>query len=175
MRALNAPHRAASLAASLVAGLIVAMSLSGPVLAQSRRSNATGAIQVERALTLSNVQSMSFVATRRNVDGAAAPNGTAADPTGDASDTPAVIDITGDPGRVYRIQLPTTIDTQLSEGVISGFQVWSETVGDVSKTMTGRLNADGHDRLRISGVLTTAHGMIITDVQTAVPVNIDYE
>lgn len=169
MRVLNAPR--------IAAGLVLTAVLSAsPVLAQSRGATATGSIQVERALTLSNVQSMSFVATRRNVDqGATAPNGTNTDPTGDASDTPAVIDITGDPGRVYRIQLPEAIDTQLSEGVISGFQVWSETVGDVSKTMTGRLNAEGHDRLRISGVLTTAHGMIITDVQTAVPVNIDYE
>jgi hypothetical protein len=161
---------------SITLGLTVAsVMFASPALAQSRGATATGALQVERALTLSNVQSMSFVATRRNVDEAGAPNGTAADPTGDASDAPAVIDITGDPGRVYRIQLPATIDTDLSAGVISGFQVWSETVGDVSKTMTGRLNAEGHDRLRISGVLTTAHGMLITDVQTAVPVNIDYE
>ncbi len=168
MRDLNVP--------GLTAVAILAIAVSGsPALAQSRRANATGAIQVERALTLSNVQSMSFVATRRNADGAPAPNATTADPNRDASDAPAVIDITGDPGRVYRIQLPETIDTQRSAGVISGFQVWSETVGDVSRTMTGRLNAEGHDRLRISGVLTTASGMIITDVQTAVPVNIDYE
>ncbi len=154
-----------------------ALLLPPPAMAQaappSRRANATGAIQVERALTLSNVQSMSFVATRRNLDRGTG-NGVEAT-NADASDAPAVIDITGDPGRVYRIQLPATIDTTLSDGVISGFQVWSETVGDVSRTMTGRLNAEGHDRLRISGILTTAHGMVITDVQTAVPVNIDYE
>ena len=170
MRMPKTPNRA--LIASL--GLIL-VTPAGPVLAQSRGATATGAIQVERALTLSNVQSMSFVATRRNVDEAAAPNGTNTGADGDTSDAPAVIDITGDPGRVYRIQLPETIDTDLSEGVITGFQVWSETVGDVSTTMAGRLNAEGHDRLRISGVLTAARGMIITDVQTAVPVSIDYE
>jgi hypothetical protein len=151
----------------LVLGLVILS--AAPALGQTRV--ATGAIQVERALTLSNVQSMSFVATRRNVDNGAP----VAAGDGDVSDTPAVIDITGDPGRIYRIQLPDAIDTELSHGVINGFRIWSETVGDVSATMTGRLNAEGHDRLRISGILTTAHGMIITDIQTAVPVSIDYE
>jgi hypothetical protein len=149
--------------------LVLTGSAAGPAGAQTR--NATGAIQVERALKLSTVQSMSFIATRRNIDdGAPVTRG-----DGDASDAPAVIDIAGDPGRVYRIQLPEAIDTELAQGVITGFRVWSETVGDVSTTMTGRLNAEGHDRLRISGVLSTAHGVIITDVQAAVPVNIDYE
>lgn len=163
---MRIPQKTLTGALLLPLGLILAM--AGPALAQSRRAEATGAIQVERALTLSNVQSMTFAANRRTASNDPAANA-------DTSDVPAVIDITGDPGRVYRIQLPSTIDTELSEGVISGFQVWSETVGDVTRTMTGRLNAEGHDRLRISGVLTTARGMIITDVQTAVPVNIDYE
>lgn len=148
--------------------LAILMAIAPPVMAQSRV--ATGAIQVERALTLSNVQSMSFVATRRTVAAT-----TGVEETSGASAAPAVIDITGDPGRIYRIQLPEAISAEIANSVIDGFQVWSDTMGDVSTTMTGRLNSEGHDRLRISGVLTTTAGMVITDVSAAVPVSIDYE
>ena len=66
--------------------------LENAAFLQMTGANATGAIQVERALTLSNVQSMSFVATRRNVDNGTG-NGVEAT-NADASDAPAVIDIT---------------------------------------------------------------------------------
>lgn len=147
---------------------ILALFIAAPTMAQTRV--ATGTIQIERALTLSNVQSMSFVATRRNLGGASIVEEPAA-----ASTAPAVIDITGDPGRVYKIQLPETINAEAADTVIDGFKVWSETMGDVTTTMSGRLNSEGHDRLLISGVLTGASGMIISNVSAAVPVSIDYE
>lgn len=147
---------------------LLAMLVAAPALSQTRV--ATGTIRVERALTLSNVQSMSFVATRRSIGGATIVEEPAA-----ASTAPAVIDITGDPGRIYKIQLPETISAEVADTVIDGFQVWSETMGDVTTTMSGRLNSEGRDRLLISGVLTGATGMIITNVSAAVPVSIDYE
>ena len=68
-----------------------------------------------------------------------------------------------------------TVSAEVADTVIDGFQVWSETMGDVTTTMSGRLNSEGRDRLLISGVLTGASGMIITNVSAAVPVSIDYE
>lgn len=152
----------------LLALIVIAVAFAAPAMAQTRV--ASGTIQIERALTLSNIQPMSFLATRRNVAG----TGVVEEPGG-ASTAPALIDITGDPGRLYRIQLPEAVNAEIADSVIDGFQVWSETMGDVTRTMTGRLNSEGHDRLRISGVLTTTAGMVITDVSTAVPVSIDYE
>lgn len=153
---------------SLFALTLMSLAIAAPAVAQTRV--ATGSIQVERALTLSNVQSMSFLATRRNVGGSTIVE----EPIGPSS-APAVIDITGDPGRVYRIQLPEAISADVTDTIIDGFQVWSETMGDVTTTMSGRLNSDGRDRLLISGVLTALSGVVITDVSTAVPVSIDYE
>ena len=147
---------------------LLALLIAAPAMAQTRVG--TGSIQVERALTLSNVQSMSFVATRRNIAGSSMVEEPAA-----ASTAPAVIDITGDPGRIYKIQLPETVSAEVADTVIDGFQVWSETMGDVTTTMSGRLNSEGRDRLLISGVLNAASGMIITNVSAAVPVSIDYE
>ena len=152
----------------LIPATLLALLIAAPTIAQTRV--ATGSIQVERALTLSNVQSMSFVATRRNIAGSSMVEEPAA-----ASTAPAVIDITGDPGRIYKIQLPETVSAEVADTVIDGFQVWSETMGDVTTTMSGRLNSEGRDRLLISGVLTGASGMIITNVSAAVPVSIDYE
>ena len=152
----------------LIPATLLALLIAAPTIAQTRV--ATGSILVERALTLSNVQSMSFVATRRNIAGSSMVEEPAA-----ASTAPAVIDITGDPGRIYKIQLPETVSAEVADTVIDGFQVWSETMGDVTTTMSGRLNSEGRDRLLISGVLTGATGMIITNVSAAVPVSIDYE
>ena len=112
------------------------------------------------------------MAARRNIQSTAS---TAAEPTTGASSAPAVIDIIDDPGRIYRVQIQEGINAEIDEGVIHGFQVWSETMGDVSTTVTGRLNDEGHYRLRISGVLTTTASGFVTNVSTAVPVGIDYE
>ena len=153
---------------SLVVLGVLALATAEPAMAQTRM--ATGSIRVERALTLTNVQPMSFLATRRNTAGPVI-----ADTPAAGSTAPAVIDITGDPGRVYRIQLPDAISAEIDNSVIGRFRIWSQTMGDVSTTLTGRLNGEGRDRLLISGVLTLTSGMAISDISTAVPVSIDYE
>ena len=148
--------------------LILAVFAASPSLAQTR--TATGAIQIERALTMTSVQPMTFVAAPRNLQGANGANGS----EDGAASAPAIIDITGDPGRIYRIRLPPSIDAQ-GGGLIDGFRVWSETAGDVSRTLAGRLNDQGTDRLHITGALTHVSTLAFSDLRAAVPVRVDYE
>jgi len=148
---------------------ILAVFAASPSLAQTR--TATGAIQIERALTMTSVQPMTFVAAPRNLQGANGVNGSEEAP----ASAPAIIDITGDPGRIYRIRLPPSIEAQAGKGLIDGFRVWSETAGDVSRTLAGRLNDQGTDRLHITGALTHVSTLAFSDMRAAVPVRVDYE
>ena len=160
------PQRHGPVMKTLIRLAVAALTIhAAPALAQTR--TATGSIQIERALTMSSVQPMSFVAARRNIQAAAGEDS--------AVGTPAVIDITGDPGRIYRIRLPASIEAETGEGLIDGFRVWSETAGDVSRTLAGRLNEQGTDRLHISGSLSHVAGVSFTDLRAAVPVSVDYE
>lgn len=135
---------------------------AGNVLAQSRM--AEGAITIERALTVSTVRPLSF--GRTSADGVPLPAGLATD---------AVIQITGDPGRVYRVRLPAAVRTESPAATIDSFTIRSDNSGDISETLTARMDLAGQDRLHISGSLRQSSGIIITDVTAAIPLSVDYE
>ena len=148
-----APASCLALALSLVAT---------PLLAQSQTS--TGSITIERALTVDALRPMAFRGP-----------GSSIDPISSNVVTEAVVEVTGDPGRVYRVSLPRSIDADLIGSVSDTFTLRSENLGDITETMTSRMNADGFDRLYIGGRLRGKSAVLITGVVTAVPVTVDYE
>lgn len=147
----------------LVTSLMLAgLAFATPGLAQTRSASAS--MTIERALTVNTVRPMVF-----------------GDPTGafevDGSDivTEAVIEVTGDPGRVYRVTLPVSIDVGSSGSKIDTFTLWSENSGDITTSLTARMNALGSDRLYIGGHLRGFQGLSVSGVTSAVPMGIDYE
>lgn len=145
---------------SLISLIILAW--SGDAAAQSRLADST--IVIERALTLSSVRPLTFARSSAN---GGAPHS--------AGFEEAVIQVTGDPGRLYRVRLPETIATSTPGTTIDGFTIWSDSSGDISRTLSGRIDATGRDRLRIGGSLRHSSGIILTDVTAAIPVSVDYE
>jgi Domain of unknown function (DUF4402) len=146
-------------------GLILTLMLAAPAgeaLAQSRMAD--GAITVERALTISTVRPLSF--GRTSADGVPLPSGVTTD---------AVIQITGDPGRVYRVRLPVAITTSTPDATIDSFTIRSDNSGDISETLTARMDQTGQDRLHIGGSLRQSSAIVITDVIAAIPLSVDYE
>lgn len=141
---------------------LVMLAWSGEAAAQSRLADST--IVIERALTLSAVRPLTFARS--------SPNGGALHSAGFEE---AVIQVTGDPGRLYRVRLPETIATSTPGTIIDGFTVWSDSSGDISRSLSGRIDATGRDRLRIGGSLRHSNGIILTDVTAAIPVSVDYE
>lgn len=89
--------------------------------------------------------------------------------------SPAIFEISGDPGRAYRIRLPDTVVAGDPNIIVDHLTIFSQTSGDVSKTLIGRINADGHDRLYIGGLLRRTTKLVVAPVTTTVPISLDYE
>jgi Domain of unknown function (DUF4402) len=136
--------------------------LAGQVQAQSR--SAVSALTIERPLQVSTVRPLTF--------GPSQVDGSIAAPTGP---TEAVIQVTGDPGRIYRVRLPAAIATGVPGATIDGFTIWSDTSGDISQTLTAKMDNTGHDRLRIGGSLRRSGTLVLTEVVAALPLSVDYE
>ncbi|MFC5344411.1 DUF4402 domain-containing protein [Brevundimonas staleyi] len=146
----------------LVTLTVVALcAMAAPALAQQRP--ATASITIERALTVTGIRPMGFEATGGQVD--AVGGGT----------TEAIIEVTGDPGRIYRVQLPGSIKADGLGSMIDTFTLRSDNSGDISETLTARMDANGFDRLHVGGRLRRAPGLVITEVSAAIPLSIDYE
>ncbi len=147
----------------IILGIGIAFStLPHEVLAQSRLVES--AVTVERALTISTVRSLSF--GRIPANGATIPA---------SGSTDAIIQVTGDPGRQYRVRLPAAIMTSTPGVTVDSFTIWSDNSGDIANTLTARMDGSGQDRLRIGGSLRRSSALVITDVTTAIPLSVDYE
>lgn len=140
---------------------------AGPVLAQesdaTRRAGAS--LTIERPVTVAAVRPMTFSpivssGVRATVRAPAAA---------------AIIQVTGDPGRVYTVTLPAWITDNPELYSVGSFTVISENSGDITQSLTAQMNAEGSDRIEIRGLLLQADGVTLTNVTTAVPVNVDYE
>lgn len=141
---------------------IALATLAGHVQAQSR--NAVAALTIERPLQVSTVRPLTF--------GPSQVDGSIPAPTGP---TEAVIQVTGDPGRIYRVRLPMAIATGVPGATIGDFTIWSDTSGDISQTLTAKMDQTGQDRLHIGGSLSRSGTLVLTEVAAAVPVSVDYE
>ncbi len=151
--------------------------LAAPAAAQTRQASA--AVTVERAVGVSQISRMIFNATATEdatiTSAATAPSPeetTLVSSRAMAADAPAVIRISGDPGRAYRINLPRSISDPDTNATITDFSVWSDNSGDITETLSARMDQTGRDTLRVSGVLSV---VAISDVSAAVPITVNYE
>jgi hypothetical protein len=147
-----------------VACAFAACAMGGHAFAQSTAASSGASITIENGLNLTAIRPLIFAAptdaARRSVL---------------TPGSPAVIEISGDPGRLYRIRLPDFIATD-GGAVIENLTVVSEMSGDVSRTLIARMNAEGHDRLFIGGKLRRPKALAERDRTVAViPVQVDYE
>lgn len=89
-------------------------------------------------------------------------------------DAPAEVQVTGDPGRVYRIRVPTTLVAQDGDVIVENLKIWSRNTGDVSQTRVAYMDLEGRDLLRITGRLRVEGGEVVLD-SISLPLSIDYE
>lgn len=147
--------------ALLLAGLIVV----APAVAAAQSETGAATLTVQRGLSIATVSPMRLQPSEPGV--ALSVSGS------NLVDAPAMIQISGDPGRVYRIRLPQD-DADQGVAVIQDLKIWSATSGDISETRVARLDLLGHDMLRVSGRLRVRlddEG----DPIAALPLSIDYE
>lgn len=131
-----------------------------PQTSAANESQARAAMTVQRSLSVATISPMRF---ERDAGAAAL----SAQNDGMTTERPAVIRLSGDPGRAYRIRLPRR---EASFDAVEGLQILSANDGDISLSLGGRLNAQGHDVLEIRGRLRAQTGHV-----AALPLSIDYD
>ena len=89
-------------------------------------------------------------------------------------DAPALIRVSGDPGRLYRIRIPLTSDLASGAARINDLRILSVNAGDVSMSGVARMDHQGQDLLQISGSLRTSDNGR-AETPPALPLSIDYE
>lgn len=141
--------------------LLGSMAVGGPAAAQSR-AEASAGLQIQRGLNISAASPMQFQAGS-SARGAATPG-----------DTPAVIVVSGDPGRLYRLRLPQFVSAPGGGALIEMLEVRSRSSGDISKSRVGRIDGSGSDILTIRGRLM---GRMASEakVTLAIPMSLDYD
>lgn len=137
---------------------LAALAAPSAVSAQSARGSAT--LTVESPLTVAPTAPLRLKGQTSGeaptVEGALA-----------LADAPTVVMVGGDPNRVYRVRIPNA-----SAGDQQAVRIISDNAGDVSDSGVGRLDAQGRDRLHITG-----YNGALTEVQgrPTIPLSIVYE
>lgn len=146
--------------------LILAVLIAGlPTVAAAQTERPTATLTVQRSLSISTVSPMRLQPET--------PEAGLSVTGSNLIDAPAMIRISGDPGRVYRIRLPQA-DADQGGSVIEELKIWSATSGDISETRVARLDLQGRDLLRVSGRLRVRLDEEGEPV-AALPLSIDYE
>lgn len=138
------------------------LTCASPILAQEP---ARATLSVERSLSIASVRPIQL-----SPDDTVATLSMRADIQPNA---PAVISVTGDPGRVYRIRVPDNLTSVEGVALVEDLRIWSENTGDISDTRTSRMDFEGRDLLRVSGRVRPAAG--VAEHFAALPLSIDYE
>ncbi|WP_122464520.1 MULTISPECIES: hypothetical protein [Brevundimonas] len=153
---------------SLTLLIIALLGLASPALAEPRSETAARAsLTVVRGLQVGTVSPMQLrprPGVRDDFGGLRARV---------APDAPAVIRVSGDPRRAYRIRAPRQVVDRDRSVLVEDVAVWSANVGDLSHGGMSRMDAQGHDYLRISA--RYAGGATVSGGGSAIPLAIDYE
>ncbi|ATQ43879.1 hypothetical protein [Caulobacter mirabilis] len=94
---------------------------------------------------------------------------------GALADAPAIIRISGDPGRLYRIRMPRILLADDSLAVIEELRVWSLGSGDITQSRVAQVGPGGRDVLRVSGRLRLLRPEAARAMFATLPISIDYE
>ena len=94
---------------------------------------------------------------------------------GGPTPTALVRTIMDQPGRLYRVQLPTSVRATPGGYIVSNFVIWSDLRGDITATKLGQLGLTGKDTLRIGATLSVPAGAPAAVYYADIPVTVLYE
>ena len=140
----------------ILAAVIVAT--TGAAAAQTAEP-ATASLEIQRGLNVSAIRPL-----RLQLRPEGATLGLSAVELGDG---PALVQITGDANRLYRVQLPE------GDAGDASFEIWSANAGDISRSRISVMDADGHDLLRLTGDPASLRGLF--GYTAKFPLTIQYE
>lgn len=142
---------------------LILLALAAPLDRARAEDTARAALTVQRSLSVVAVRPIQMSPERRD-----ATLSLSADVQPDAA---AVIRVSGDPGRVYRIRMPQALTARDGAALVEDLRIWSDNAGDVSESRASRMDDQGRDLLRISGQVRSLR----SDGLASLPLSIDYE
>ena len=152
---------------ALILVLVAILGLASPAVAEPRAETSSHAsLTVVRGLQVGTVSAMQLrprAGVRDDFGGLRARI---------APDAPAVVRVSGDPRRAYRIRAPRQVLGRDRAVMVDDVSVWSANTGDLSHGGMSRMDAQGHDYLRISA--RSAGGASVRGGGAALPLAIDY-
>lgn len=173
-------------AVAALVGCLLSIGLTDTALAKS--ATASGSVSILRSISLQKTTDLSFGRLQNPAKKVPAGNATvsAAPPvqrTGNGGvvllpngrESPAVYTISGEPGRAYRVSMPSSILASPGQLVANRFTVWTANKGQLSVTGQGQLDAAGVDTLRIGATLAVPGGTGQDKFVGSVPITISYE
>ena len=177
------PRQHHTLKKPALAALLAALALAPSAQAASRTAPAS--VTIFRPLNISTTAQLSFGKLQYNGNGPATSNvvlssappitRTSADvqllPGG--SETPAIRTIAGEPSRIYRVTVPTSM--VIPGLTVVSFTVWSTNSGNITATHLGQLNASGADTVRIGATLVVPKGTKTATYAVNPTITISYE
>lgn len=157
-----------------------------PAEAASASVSATGTVSVIKPLSISSVSEMNFGRLQpvgsadiglMTLSAATSPKITARGVSTLPGSPPAaaVRIVRGEPNRVYRISLPTSVTSTPGGYLVSAFTLESANQGDITSTLFGRLNPSGSDTLFIGGTIGLPKGAKQGVYAARIPITLSYE
>ncbi|MBC6981957.1 DUF4402 domain-containing protein [Caulobacter sp. 17J80-11] len=88
---------------------------------------------------------------------------------------PAITTVRGEPGRLYRVTLPSGVKAAPGAHPVGAFTVWSALRGDVTTSGVGQIGPDGKDTIRIGGTVTLPPGTKVQIFHAEPAITVSYE
>lgn len=168
------------------------ISLAVPAFGDTPTSAASASIRVTIPLRIQTVNELSFGFVQSQftdlVSGGSRPglvivtatppterSGNYAILTPGGGESPMILNITGGSNLIVRVSLPPRVLTTLGSQVVNQFQIWSQNSGDITQTGHAMLDEDGHDTIRIGGILNVPVGMPSGLYGARIPIVFSYE
>ncbi|NEX95112.1 DUF4402 domain-containing protein [Caulobacter sp. 17J65-9] len=88
---------------------------------------------------------------------------------------PALTTVRGEPGRLYRVILPTGVKTEQGGLSVGAFTIWSDVRGDVTASGVGQIGPDGKDTIRVGGTVTVPPKTKVQTFNAEPAITVSYE
>lgn len=157
-----------------------------PATAASEDVSASGTISVIKPLSLSSVSEMNFSRIQpigstdiglMTLSASTSPKITTrgVSTLPGSPPTAAIRSVSGEPNRVYRISLPTSVTSSPGGYLVTAFTLASANQGDITTTLFGRLNPAGKDTLFIGGTIGLPKNAKQEIYTARIPITLSYE
>jgi len=169
--------------AVVIAAVLLATVCTTTAYSAGARSSANASVTILQPITVTTLSSLSFGRFQSRGEGTvtvtspppAERTAIGVQLVGGAEFNPASYTIVGEPGRAYRVTLPSAVTTSPGGFRASDFTIWSANSGALLTSGLGQLDGAGGDALNVGATVTVPAGVRPAHFTATFPITINYE